>query len=136
MKVVLDRREEVAAWVAERLDISTFNEPYQAIGFEDEAGLCGGHVYENMTEFDVHVHVAGRGALTRAACRIFWNYVFVQNGCLRATAVVRSNHHRMISIDERLGFKREGLCRKHFGDCDAIIFGMLADDAPAWMRPR
>ena len=134
MRLVLDRREEVAAWVAAHLGIAHFDEPYQAIGFERSGQLVGGHVYEGMTEHDIRIHIAGSGAVARGSCRVFWDYVFNQLKRKRVTAIIRSRNDRMRSIVERLGFQREGECRLYFGDDNAVIYGLLADEASPWMR--
>jgi RimJ/RimL family protein N-acetyltransferase len=134
MDIVLDRRKEVAAFVGAALDCGQFIEPYQSIGFARDGRLIGGQVYEGMTAANIHVHIAGHASLLRGSLRVLWNYVFQQLGCLRLTAIVRADHPRMPRILPRLGFRREGVLRRYFTECDALVFGLLADEAPAWMR--
>jgi RimJ/RimL family protein N-acetyltransferase len=134
MRLVLDRREEVAAWVAERVNRRRFREPYQAIGYEIGGQLCGGHVFEDMTDHDVHIHIAGSAAVSKGACRVAWDYAFKQAGCKRISALVRADNTRMNQILPRLGFQREATVRRFYDDVDGVLWGLLPDDAKSWMR--
>lgn len=134
MDIVLDRKPDVAAFVADALGCGHFNEPYQAIGYARDGRLVAGQIYEDMTASNIHVHVAGAAALARGALRVLWRYVFRQLGCRRLTAVIRADHPRMTKILPRLGFRLEGVLRQYFDACDAMVFGLLKDEAPVWMK--
>lgn len=136
MRLVLGAREFCADWVARHIGAENgYIPPFEAMGFTTEAGvMVGGAVFNQMTRHDVHVHLAGRGALMRGSLRAIWHYLAVQQGLLRATALVSAANVRMTAILPRAGFVEEGRLRRFYGQHDAIVFGLLAEDVPEWMR--
>jgi hypothetical protein len=46
----------------------------------------------------------------------------------RVTAFVDETNVRSVNLIEALGFSEEGRIRNHFGDHDAIVYGLLKDE--------
>lgn len=135
MMIVFGRDDEVASWAAERLNLKalgslrkTFVRPYVAIGIENGKGYCGAYVLNQFTGPDIELTIAGRGAVSRTALSVIYDYVFNQLGCLRISATCRTDNTQAIRLAERLGFKREGMSRKKFGNSNAVLLGLLREE--------
>lgn len=70
---------------------------------------------------------------TRSSIRALLRYPFEQLGCDRVTTIIAETNRRAIRFNEGIGFKLEGRSRKGCGAADALIFGLLREEAPAWM---
>jgi RimJ/RimL family protein N-acetyltransferase len=71
---------------------------------------------------------------TRTSIAAMLAYPFVQLGVRRIMTVIAASNTRAIRVNEHLGFKLEGRCRYGCGDEDALIFGLLREETPAWMN--
>lgn len=61
--------------------------------------------------------------------REFFRYPFDQLGCVRITALVPADQPETVKLNEKIGFKVEGVARKGFRrSTDAVIMGMLRDE--------
>ena len=69
---------------------------------------------------------------TRSTIAKLMSWPFGQLGCRRLTTLIAASNTRAIRFNEGLGFQREGLIRKAYGDEDAVILGLLREDLPAW----
>ena len=148
--VVSAMDEQVANWVAARVPhLRLGGTPYTAIGQIDGLGnLVGGVVFENFTERDIHLHVAGSGKrwLTRRFLGECFRYVFQNLGCRRCTVAIAASNAASIrfcaglevieddglclrDIGGGLGFRYEGVLRAMLPDDeDLYIFGMLREE--------
>lgn len=70
---------------------------------------------------------------TRQSIGAMIKWPFIQLGCDRVMCVIASSNKRAIRINEGLGFKLEGTCRRGCLPDDALIYGLLREEAPAWM---
>jgi RimJ/RimL family protein N-acetyltransferase len=70
---------------------------------------------------------------TRESIKAMLRYPLVQLGCERLTCVIARSNVRAIRVNERLGFKHEGTLRRGAGHEDALVFGLLKEEAPAWL---
>lgn len=115
----------VAQFVSKRLRFALCP-PYYAIGIERGGEIIGGMLLNCFEGADVHVTVAGQG-WTRGFLHSAGDYVFEQLGCERATITTEQSHVEALAL--RLGGKREGVLRNHFGKGrDGIIVGILRDE--------
>jgi hypothetical protein len=64
------------------------------------------------------------GWLTRKSLRAFFHFPFVQLKCRRVTGIVHRKNKRARDVNERMGFRLEGVCKHGFETGDAIIYGM------------
>ena len=129
MRAVIGHDKAIAEWAAEQMGLPNgFLPPVTAIGFVNAEGvLSGAIVFNAFTGIDVEMGVAGRGAVSREAFRLAAEYALAL-GCVRVTASARADNERSIRIIEWGGFKREGVARKRYGDCDGIMFGITAEE--------
>lgn len=131
MSLLIGHDAAVADWVAANLGI-TIAPPYAAIGVLDDGGrLAGGAVFTGWDGANIDVTVYGPRAVSRAALRAAFAYVFVQLRCQRLTARCRRSNVVSRRFMERLGFKHEGTQRRYWGptrDHDAMLYGMTRDE--------
>lgn len=87
-------------------------------------------VYTNYTGFDVEMCIASWSPhwCTKGFLRLAFGYPFTQLKCDRVSGRVTASNQKAIDMDERLGFKREGLIRRGVAGEDVIIFGMLREE--------
>ena len=91
--------------------------------------------FSHWTGHDMDVSVAGSQG-SRGILQAFYQYVFDQHRCCRATARIRASNLASQRLAERLGFQREGVLRQGYGDEDALIYGLLQQDFPYGKRWR
>lgn len=139
-KFVLSAADErVAAFVCEHNNgMSLGDSPFTAIGQTDAMGnLIGGVVFNNFTQADIHMHVAGIGRrwLTRRFLGECYRYVFNQLGCGRCTVLIdAANEHSLkfcAGTEDKpgLGYIYEGTLRRYLPNGnDCHIFGMLREE--------
>ena len=121
--IVADDR--VARFVSDRLGF-TLCPPFTTMGIERDGEIIGGVLFNQFEGADVHFTAAGEG-WTRGFYQAVGEYVFRTLGCERMTATTASE--QVAKLAEKLGGKREGVLRSHFGPGnDAIIVGILRDE--------
>lgn len=117
--------ERVARFVSERLSFNPCP-PYTVMGVERDGEIVGGVLFNCFEGADVHVTAAGSG-WTKGFLIAVGDYAFGQLGCERMT--ITTEHESVARLAGRLGGKREGLLRSHFGKGrDGIIIGVLCDE--------
>ena len=96
---------------------------------EKRGAILGAVLYTNYRDFSIEMTCAGvPGWLTKESLRGFFDFPFNQLGCRRVTGIVHRKNKHARKINERLGFKLEGICRHGFPDGDACIYGMIKKD--------
>jgi RimJ/RimL family protein N-acetyltransferase len=73
---------------------------------------------------------------TRETIARLLSWPFGQLGCRRLTTITEADNERALRLNRKLGFVREGLIRKAYGETDAIVMGLLREDLPSWALPR
>jgi RimJ/RimL family protein N-acetyltransferase len=125
MPPVIVTDERVARFVSDKLGF-TLCPPFTAMGLEKDGEIVAGAVFNHFEGADLHVTVAGSG-WTRGFLVAVGTYVFDQLGCERMTAITCCPE--VMGFAERLGGKREGVLRRHFGPSkDGTIFGILREE--------
>jgi RimJ/RimL family protein N-acetyltransferase len=124
-RIVADER--VYDHVCEKLG-ARIQPPVQCLGVEEDGEIIGGVVFNNFSECDVELSVAGDvKAWSRAFFRRVRDYVFEECGYLRLTFV--TEHRDVVELACRLGAQTEGRKRNHFGEGrDAILLGILKNE--------
>lgn len=104
--------------------------PFEVLAAVGSDGrLVGGVLYINFRGPSIEMTSAGEpGWLTKGNLRSFFGYPFNQLGVRRVTGIVHRKNKHARDINERLGFKLEGVCRHGFKDGDAMIYGMLKQE--------
>jgi len=110
-----------------------------ALGVADEDDILAVmvvHAFQRRFR-DCQISMAAKSArwASRATIGALLRYPFGQLGVDRLTTIVASRNGRALKFNEGLGFVREGLCRRGFGDDDAVILGLLREDAQKWLLP-
>lgn len=97
--------------------------PYSVMGIERGGDIIGAVLFNQFEGAGVHVSAAGKG-WTLPFMRALGDYVYRQLGCERMTLTTESE--AVATYAERLGGKREGVMRSHFGaGRDGIVVGVL-----------
>lgn len=121
--IVTDDR--VAIFIAKRLGFSPCP-PFTVMGIERDDQIVAGCLFNQFEGAGVHVTAAGKG-WTLPFMRALGDYVYNQLGCERMS--LTTEHEAVAKYAERLGGKREGVMRSHFGKGrDAIIIGVLREE--------
>ena len=131
-------REEVEAWWSRVLAGS--GAEFVRLGIEWDGVMVGyadlANVEERVgrAEFGIAVgerHLWGRG-IASSAGQLMLRYAFHQLGLSRVTAQVHAPNVRSLALVRRLGFRQEGVLRRHDtyrgGVVDVIVFGLLAQE--------
>ncbi|ANL48647.1 N-acetyltransferase family protein [Rhizobium phaseoli] len=126
--IVSEPREDIAVWVGGRIGVA-FHPPFTAIAQVQGGRIIAGYVFNVWTEHDVEVSLAA-DRLSKTLIRAAFQYVVDQLGCRRATFRTRADNTRAQRALERLGARLEGRQRAYFGDCDALLYGILKEDFP------
>lgn len=128
--MITDDKELVSGWVANRIGKDKFHLPYEALGYVGADGsVIAGFVFNNYTRNDIEVSLAA-DRLPRALLKRVYFYIVHELECRRATFRTRSDNHAAQKALERLGAKLEGRQRLYFGDCDALVYGIMKEDFP------
>lgn len=152
-RLVFGQDAAVAHWTAQRIPHVAWRipevgfgqafGPSAAIGVADEQDhLLAGVVFHNWDShhrvIDISCASDGPRWFSREIARSVLRYAFAQIQCQRLTAVTPRKATSTRRFLEGLGFKREGSARRGFGDDNAIIYGLLAEDWAAHPinRPR
>jgi hypothetical protein len=130
-----DDRAFVLAFIAKK-NRSTPNDligdmPYEILAATnaERTKLLGAVLYINYRGPSIEMTSAGEpGWLTRTHLKAFFDYPFNQLGVRRVTGIVHRKNRHARKINERLGFKLEGVCRHGFKDGDACIYGLIRND--------
>jgi RimJ/RimL family protein N-acetyltransferase len=131
-------RAYLVSYIAEKLNITerdlVGDMPFEIIGAVRFGRVIGAVLYINYRGPSIEMTCAGEpGWLTREHLKAFFSYPFEQLGVRRVTGIVHRKNKHARDINERLGFKLEGVCRHGFDDGDACVYGLLKRDCK-WIR--
>lgn len=119
----------VAAFVAERTGF-VFRTPHVALGFSTRDGVIrAGIIFQNWSGNDIELTVAG-DEIPRSLLKAAFEYVTHGLKANRATFRTRSDNRAARAAMRRLGARQEGRQRLFYGDCDALLYGILKDEFP------
>ncbi|MBX5008135.1 GNAT family N-acetyltransferase [Rhizobium lentis] len=126
--IVSEPRADIAAWVGAKIGVS-FEPPYTALAHVYRGRIIAGYVFNVWTAHDIEVSLAA-DRLSVILMRAAFRYVVEQLGCSRATFRTRADNVQAQKALDRLGARLEGRQRGYFGDCDALLYGILKEDFP------
>ena len=110
---------------------------YTAIGITLDDQLIAGAIFsEYRPPVDIREAFASISPkwANKYTLRHLFGFPFIHLKVRRMSSIVGSNNLASIDLTERLGFKREGICRAAMDDgSDAIIYGMLREECP-WIK--
>jgi len=100
--------------------------PYEVFAAIGNDKIKGAVLYINYRGPSIEMACAGEpGWLTKSHIAQFFAYPFLVLKCRRITSIVHRKNKVARSMNERLGFKLEGVCKHGFDDGDACIYGMV-----------
>ena len=113
------------------------NQKAQALGLAIDGKLTACMVVHDYhpTHRNCQISFAATSAkwATKPTIRAMMAYPFDQLKCDRLTTIISERNARSIRFNIGIGFKLEGIIRRGYGDCDAMIFGLMRDEAPSWL---
>lgn len=117
--------EPAALFIAEHLGFTPCP-PFTVMGIERDGEITGACLFNQFEGANVHVSAAGKG-WTLPFMRALGDYVYRQLRCERMS--LTTENEAVARYAERLGGKREGVLRSHFGKGrDGIIIGVLREE--------
>lgn len=120
-----DQDPRIPAFLERHLGVAFFP-PFTTMGIEKDGEIIGGVLFNIYTGHDIHVSLAGSG-WTRSFLRYVGQYLYDQLCVERFTAITEKQN--VVDIVYRLGGRKEGVIRNHFGfGRDGIILGVLRDE--------
>ncbi len=134
--------DDVARWVVRRIphmaqDIEAIR-PFVAAGVLVGGMPAAGVIFQNFMPMYRSIEISCAAENPRWASRghlaELLTYAFVANDCERITLLIPARNRRARRFNEGIGFVSEGTVRRGFGGDDAIIYGMLRDDAARWLK--
>lgn len=130
-----DREEEAEAWARERMGIVSEPGFFRSMASVDaQNNFVFVVVLTNFTSRNVDINIAmiGGKMTPGGILEIFnsvFSFIFDNLRLSRVTGLVPISNKRAQKVDEKFGFKREGLMRKALPDDeDLIIYGFLKED--------
>lgn len=126
--IVSEPCHDIAAWVGAKIGVE-FHPPYTALAEIRDGRIVAGYVFNVWTGHDVEVSLAA-DRLSKALMRSAFGYVVNTLGCRRATFRTRADNLAAQKALDRLGAQLEGRQRAYFGDCDALLYGIMKEDFP------
>lgn len=137
MRVILDRSRELVLWAAERIDevkrAGGFANGTRGLGIEDSNGklmfVACFHTYEpwnGTMEVSIAAEDARWMTARRSIAEIF-DYVFVTAKVRKLWTRTPARNERALRVLKGLGFEREAVLKKQFGDDDMIVSAKWAD---------
>lgn len=130
-RIVCDRKEEVGAFVAERIgvpSVSSFGD-YAAIGVAQDDRIVTGVVYAEYNGSNCWMHVATEAPLTRYLLAVGFHYPFVKLGCQRVTGWVEECNVAAYKLDKHLGFDLEFVMPRAARDGgNVLVMRMFKED--------
>lgn len=134
--IIINQKERVSEWVAERIGCSKDWGAHSALGIEKDGVLIAGVVVDGYTEnARCSIHCAGDGKrwLNREFLFAVFDYVFRQLNCRVVINTVNSENVASVKFTAHLGFEER--CRVEGGSPhgDLIIFVMREENC-RWLK--
>ena len=133
--VIPDNGEDsnaITRWVADRIgeSVDRMRSPY-GIGVVDDGKIEMGMVLCDYTGNNLMIHFA-KNAGVMIAPQVYGDLLKVPFSkpisVGRVSGFANESNGASIDLMKMLGFKQEGCIRKHFGNEDALVFGLLKEE--------
>jgi len=125
--------EPIVLWACHKLNErpELFREPYSYAIVDAEKGIVAAILLHDYTGKNISISLAMEPGtiLSRSIVHDVLSVPFKEPlDVARMTAFVDETNMRSVSLIKGLGFTEEGRIRKHFGDRDGIVFGLLREE--------
>lgn len=139
---VLIADDRLLDWIAARLPHVGADHDWhgraRAIGIGMDGEIIAGMAVLDMDKRFGNAEIAMAATTprwaSRSTIRKLLSYPFEQLNCRRITTVTAASNEVALKMNRQLGFQQEGVMRKALGDEDAIIMGLLKEEAERWLR--
>jgi hypothetical protein len=134
-ELVLDQKERVGAWVAQKVGQSSDWGSFYAMGVEQNGEIVAGIVMNNFNGANATCHIAVDKP-SKAMIKLFQefcNYAFNFCKLKRITGMVPSNEPHIIAFDKHLGFEEEFVMKDGAPGADMHVLVMRPDTC-RWLR--
>lgn len=138
--IIVDDR--MLGWIAERIpgvNAEQWKGYARGIGVGIDGKIVAGMAVGGWERGNIEISFAADHArwATKDTIRRLMAYPFVQLDCHRVTCRCARSNERAIKFCRGIGFKDEGVIRLGWGpDEDAILLGLLRNEAPEWMTEK
>jgi RimJ/RimL family protein N-acetyltransferase len=137
-RFILAGDDRMLDWIAARIGIDpkAWHGRARALGIVSAGEIIAGMAVGAWERGNVEISFAADSPrwATRDTIRRLMAWPFVQLDCHRVTTRIAASNARAIRFNEGIGFKREGVIRRGYSRTeDAVLLGLLRDEAPAWM---
>ena len=135
IRVIVDEPERISKWAMPQLEGQGNLRETQAFGYELNGEIVGAVIFQDHSQYDMHVTVVSTNSIwwQRRYIKAMYQYVFKQCKCLRLSAMANETNTKSIKLLKALGFKEEGRLRQFYKDSNAIIFGQLRSECK-WIK--
>lgn len=138
MKIDFEQKPEYFAFASRVLDVNfTHDGGCKSItSLHNNGDIAAVAIYSRFHEHNLEMSVASDGSglwMSKTFLLQAFAYPFLVLGKRRVMAVMEEGNHQAINLNRRLGFVREGLLRKWYGDKDGILVGMLREECK-WLK--
>ena len=135
-QIVVNQKERVGAWVAQRIGRESSWGSFEAIGLELDGDLVAGMVVESyVKDSRCCVHLAGDGKkwLNREYLNFCCRYMFDQLNCKVVIGLVDADNEQAMKFDLHFGFTEQTRIKDGAGDCDLVVLTLRRDDC-RWLN--
>lgn len=133
-RIVVNQKERVGRWVAEKIGKNSAWGAYEAIGIEEGGELVGGVVVDGYTKgVRCSIHCAGEGKrwINREFIRVVFDYVFRQLGCQCVVNPVDISNTDSIRFTSHIGFREV----VRIPEAELVVFSMPRAEC-RWLSER
>jgi RimJ/RimL family protein N-acetyltransferase len=123
------------AWIMRRCEGRFSQDTDHSISNWRDGKIAGGFVLSDYTGASMTVHMAGDDEhwCSRDLLWMVFHYAFVQLGCRKLIAPVRSNNYAALAIDLRGGWRIEAIVRDAYPDAHMFLLTMDREHCP-WLK--
>lgn len=135
-RVLFGADEQVARWVARRIDGMTVSAGARALGVERDGKIVAGVVYENFNGVHCAVSIAavpGSGWADRRTLAALFGYPFEQLDCLAISVTVPMSNLPSLNLATGLGFEPEALIAFAAPDGGPLVVLKMFRDTCRWL---
>ena len=126
-RIVINENERCCAFMRARVP-HCLAQAETCIGLELRGKLIAVALYCNQTKFDIEMHTAIDGRVTRAWIIAAFSYPFLQLELPRVSTSVNRGNMQSGRLATKLGFRVEGCKRMGWDGQDLLQLGMLREE--------
>lgn len=128
--IFTEQRQEIFDYLNYKLEANFSPETGRTIAVVEDGKILGAVVADRFTKSGCELSIASDEPrfLTKGFIKFIFNYVFNTCGIIRITTLVKEHNKRSLKLMDGIGFVKEAVLKKGYGDQDAVLFRMLKDE--------